>query len=698
MGRLRLMFGVALAMAVTLVTWLFLSQVEHRKTAELLELEAANARDLIAHDLKVRLDAVERLGQRMSAAQYINADQFNMDASALLRDMPGFYALAWIGPDNRIALVEPDRSKRLIGTNLKNLGPDRVALAEYARTARGMHIGDQLELVNGSGSGFVVAKSVHRRGQHIGTLWVVMQIADWVDDLYAGANGKTLEKLDLAIFFDDQPMFTYDMRILSNAFYTKTSAVPVADMMFAVAVSPRDGFFTGAGATMRWVVTVLIGTLSGALLFAAYALRASRVQQQIASDANHDLTAVNAQLEEEVRQRAIAEDLARQSNTAKSQFMSTMSHEMRTPMNGILGMAELLGQSQLTPEQSNQVSGIRACAGDLLENVSDILDFARFESGAVRLKKETCDVASIASDSVQILRHFAQKKGLTLSCDISPDLPKSCCMDRGRFRQILLNVLRNGIKFTQEGSVHLTLNVISEGGKDFLDLRVIDTGVGIASEKRDVIFGPFQQADSALDRKFEGSGMGLSIVERITTTMGGTVAVKSELGKGSEFIIKLPLVPVCPSVLAAEKDSASPHSVLQGVNVLLAEDNQVNQKIVQGFVKGSGLHLDVASDGNEAAQLFAQRRYDAVLMDVSMPNRNGFDATRAIRAIERARALQPCPIIAYTANCGEDDQKKCYEAGMDDVLPKPASKQELSGRLAHWISRNIVPDEGAVAS
>jgi len=244
MVRLRLMFGIALAMAVTLVTWLFLLQVEHRKIAEVLELEAANARDLIVHDLKVRLDAVERLGQRMSAAQYIDKEQFNMDATALLRDMPGFYALAWIGTDNRIALAEPERSKRLIGTNLKQLGPERVALAEYARTTHGMHIGEQFELVNNSGSGFVVAKSVRRNGQHIGTLWVVMQVADWVDDLYAGANRRTFEEFDLAMFFDGEPIFTYDMRILSNAFYTKTSAVPVADRKFAVAVSPRDGFFT----------------------------------------------------------------------------------------------------------------------------------------------------------------------------------------------------------------------------------------------------------------------------------------------------------------------------------------------------------------------------------------------------------------------------------------------------------------------
>jgi CheY-like chemotaxis protein len=271
-------------------------------------------------------------------------------------------------------------------------------------------------------------------------------------------------------------------------------------------------------------------------------------------------------------------------------------------------------------------------------------------------------------------------------------------MDRGRFRQILLNLVRNAIKFTHEGSVHVSLQVIRKEGGDLLDLRVSDTGVGIANEKRDVIFGPFQQADGAPDRKFEGSGLGLSIVERITTTMGGTVEVISELGAGSEFIIRLPLLPVCPSVVAAQNIHAAPHSVLDGVNVLLAEDNRVNQKIVQGFIKGSGVHLDVAGDGNEAMQLFAKGRYDAVLMDVSMPNRNGFDATRAIRAIEQSRASNPCPIIAYTANCGEDDQKKCYAAGMDDVLAKPASKQELASRLAHWISKSVAPDEGAVAS
>lgn len=697
MVRLFMMVGVALAMSITVFTWLFLSQEQDHKTRTLLDLEAANARDLIAHDLQVRLDAIERLGQRMSASQYINDRQFSMDAEALLRDMPGFYAIAWIGTDNRVAMIEPENNKRLIGQNLKTFGPQRVALAEQARTTNGITIGERLDLINNGGVGFIVAKSVRRNNQHIGTLWVVLQVADWVDDLYAGANGKTLEKLDLAMFFEDEPIFTYDMRILSNAFYTKAPAVLVADTMFTVAVSPREGFIPGTDALMRQVVTALIGILSGALLFAAYALWASRTQQKIASTANHDLQNVNARLEEEVKQRGIAEETARHSNAAKSQFMSTMSHEMRTPMNGILGMAELLGHSNLSPEQSDQVNRIRACAADLMENVSDILDFAKFESGAIRLKKEICDIGSIASDSVQLLRHFAQKKGLALTCEISSDIPETCCMDRGRFRQILLNLVRNGIKFTQEGSVHVSLNLLPTADGDVLDLRVTDTGVGIAREKRDFIFDPFQQADGALDRKFEGSGLGLSIVERITTKMGGTVEVNSELGSGSEFVIRLPIEPVCPSIVPAGNEHAAPQTVLDGASVLLAEDNRVNQKIVQGFVKGSGIHLDVAGDGNEAMQFFAQRRYDAVLMDVSMPNRNGFDATRAIRAIERSQALAPCPIIAYTANCGVEDQKKCFEAGMDDVLPKPASKQELAGRLAHWISRDMVSDEGAVA-
>ncbi len=698
MVRLFMMVGFALAASVTIVTWLFLSQEQHRKTGELLALEAANARDLIAHDLQVRLDAIERLGERMSAAQYINERQFSMDAEALLHDMPGFFAIAWIGTDNRVALAEPDRTKRLIGTNLKSLGPQRVTLAEHARITNGITIGERLDLVNDGGTGFIVAKAVRRGGQHIGTLWVVLQVSDWVDDLYAGANGKTLEKLDLAMFIDGKPIFTYDMRILSNAFYTKASDVPVADTMFTVAVSPRDGFVSATDASLRQIVTALIGTLSGALLFAGYALRASRVQQKIASDANRDLQDVNAQLEEEVKQRGIAEEMARQSNVAKSQFMSTMSHEMRTPMNGIMGMAELLGQSRMTPEQSAQVAKIRKCAADLMENVSDILDFARFESGKVRLKQEACDVRKITMDSVQILRHFAQKKGLALTCEVDPNLPENCCMDRGRYRQILLNLMRNGIKFTQEGTVHVSLRKVAQDGTDQLELRVIDTGVGIASEKRDVIFGAFQQADGALDRQFEGSGLGLSIVERVTTTMGGTVELRSELGKGSEFIIHLPLETICPSVAASQTEKAAPHALLDGANVLLAEDNLVNQKIVQGFIKGSGVNLDIAADGEEATHLYEQGRYDAVLMDVSMPNRNGFDATRAIRALEKSRAMHPCPIIAYTANCGENDQRQCYDAGMDDVLPKPASKQELANRLAFWVSKNPVADKSAVAS
>lgn len=698
MVRLHMLIYVALAIAVTIVANWSLSQAEHRKTAELLELEATNARDLIAHDLHVRLDAIERLGQRMSAAQYISADQFEMAATALLRDMPGFYAIAWIGTDNRVAMAEPQRSKPLIGRNLKGFGPLRVALAEKARASDQIHIGSKINLVNDAGTGFVMARAVRRNGQHIGTLWVVLQVSDWVQDLYAGANRATLEKLDLSIFLNGNSIFTYDMRILSNVFYTKAAEVPVADRMFTVAVSPREAFFTGTGASMTWIVTLFIGVLSAALLFAEYALRVSRTQQKIASNANRDLQHANQRLEVEVKQRAAAEELARQSNAAKSQFMSTMSHEMRTPMNGILGLAELLEQSELTPEQSDQVHRIRACAADLMENVSDILDFAKFETGAVRLKKEACDVGKIASDSVQILRHFAQKKGLQLTDDISPDLPPSCCMDRGRFRQILLNLIRNAIKFTETGSVHVSLQVVPDNIGSSLEIRVADTGVGIAKEKRDLIFGAFQQADGTPGRKFEGSGLGLSIVQKITKTMGGTIGVNSNLGEGAEFIIKLPLVPMGSSPKKVEAAGPGTCTALDGVTLLLAEDNRVNQKIVQGFIKGSGAQLDVADDGNQATELFAQRRYDAVLMDVSMPNRNGFDATRAIRAIERSRETGPCPIIAYTANCGEDDQRKCFDAGMDDVLPKPASKQELASRLAHWISKEIKPDDRAVAS
>jgi len=588
MVRPHMLFYVALAVAVTIVAWFSLSQWEYRKTAELLDVEAANARDLIAHDLQVRLDAVERLGQRMSAAQYLDADQFGMDATALLRDMPGFYAIAWIGTDNRIAMAEPQRTKPLIGRNLASFGPKRVALAEQARTSDQMHIGEMIELLNDAGAGFVVAKSVRRNGQHIGTLWIVIQVSDWVRHLYAGANGATLEELDLSIFLNSNSIFTYDMRILSNVFYTKASDVPIADQMFTVAISPRAAFFSGTEALMRWVVTILIGVLSGALLLAGYALRVSRTQQQRARNANHDLQYVNKRLEVEVKQRAAAEEMARQSNAAKSQFMSTMSHEMRTPMNGILGMAELLGQSNLTTAQSDQVDKIGACAADLMENVSDILDFAKFDTGALQLKKEACDITRIASDSVRLLDHFAQKKGLSLTHDISPDVPTWCFMDRGRFRQILLNLTRNAIKFTEKGSVHVSLQVARDQLPASIELRVTDTGVGIAKDKRDHIFRAFQQADGTPDRKFEGSGLGLSIVKRITTAMGGSIAVNSELGKGAEFIVKLPLTPAVPADATTAK-AVVEASALDGVTLLLAEDNRVNQRIVQGFIKGSGL-------------------------------------------------------------------------------------------------------------
>ncbi|HLO77838.1 MAG TPA: ATP-binding protein [Magnetospirillum sp.] len=377
------------------------------------------------------------------------------------------------------------------------------------------------------------------------------------------------------------------------------------------------------------------------------------------------------QLEEKTRE---AEAAAR----AKSEFLAVMSHEIRTPMNGILGMARLMLDEPMASGQRSRLETLRHSAEALLAILDDILDFSKLEAGRVDFEQIPFAAAPLFEDVARLMRPRAEEKGLALTVDVVATLPPWLLGDPSRLRQILLNLVGNAVKFTDQGRV--TLRVAAAG--DMLDCSVIDTGIGLDDEAKGRLFQSFSQADASTSRRYGGTGLGLAISKRLVEGQGGSIGVESTLGQGSRFWFRLPLVEAAP---ATARPAAAPAPDLPALVVLLAEDNVINQMVARGFLQRAGHRVVVANNGAEAVDLIRHGgRFDLVLMDMQMPEMDGLEATRAIRALpgEAARL----PIVALTANAMRADEERCLAAGMNDFVAKPLDPDRLLAAMARVLA------------
>jgi two-component system, sensor histidine kinase SagS len=403
-------------------------------------------------------------------------------------------------------------------------------------------------------------------------------------------------------------------------------------------------------------------------------------------------------LEQKVKDRtdqlAEATRAAQAANRAKSEFLANISHELRTPMNGVIGMLDIALDQALNPDLVEQLETAQRCAHSLLSLLNDILDLSKIEAGKMTLEKIPFDVRALVEDCIKAHQPKAQENSVALLSEVSPNVPQEITGDPLRIRQILCNLLSNAVKFTEHGSVAVRMDGEFSRGSEFtLRFTVEDSGTGIPADKLLSIFDQFTQADGSVSRKYGGTGLGLAITRKLVELHRGEINVNSELGRGTAFTVTLlcearAAVSGNPGAIAAPSEAPDSRVVGPGVpdhavRILVVEDNQVNQKVVTAVLRKRGFYIELANDGQEALnKLEKSAAFDLVLMDVQMPVLDGLEATRLIRKEQRWKQL---PIIAMTAHAMNGDKERCLEAGMSGYISKPVHPSLLLSTVDEFL-------------
>jgi len=383
-----------------------------------------------------------------------------------------------------------------------------------------------------------------------------------------------------------------------------------------------------------------------------------------------------AEMEETNLNLKIAKSKAEVATRTKSMFLANMTHEIRTPLNGVIGLSKLLQKTPLNKDQQELLNIITTSGENLFQIINDILDFSKIESGQIQLENIDFGVNNLLNNVYQLMKFKADEKGINFSYSVSGEIPAILNGDPLRISQILMNLVNNAIKFTNQGYVKFHVELVDKtGGSVRVLFKIQDSGIGISEEGKLLLFKEFSQSETSISRKYGGTGLGLAISKNLVNLMSGEIGVKSNLDEGSEFWFRLPLKEAKNEI---SETGIQAESVPENLKILLAEDNIVNQLVAKLTLKQHGINCDVANNGAEAFDLFKKNSYDLVLMDMQMPEVDGLQATVMIRKFEKDNLSgHPAYIVALTANAMAEDKQRCLLSGMNNFLSKPFTEKEL---------------------
>ncbi len=635
-------------------------------------------RSRLESNLTSNIQVVKGLVSFISYNPHLSQQDFERAAAPLFDGEAQLRNVA-AAPDLVISLMYPIAgNEKAIGLDYRML-PKQFAAADRARRSGRLVLAGPLNLVQG-GEAIIARFPVFTRDESGNKLfWGLVSAVIDSQSLYRESGLLDPQSmLEIAIrgrdgkgaagevFFGRSGLFD-ENPVLINA--------PLPLGSWQLAAIPRDGW--QAHAENLWQLRLIAITVALLILLPFIGLMFS------------------------VRAMTKARLQAESSNAAKSEFLSTMSHEIRTPMNAVLGMSSLLMDSRLNQEQKEYAHVIHQSGEVLLNLINDILDFSKLEAKLLDLEQAEFDLAETVNTVLDILRPQATNKGLEILLNISASAHGIYRGDQGRLRQVLMNLISNAIKFTEQGSIIIMITAETiEADRMKVFVQVEDSGIGVPTDKLETLFDSFVQADDSVTRKYGGTGLGLSISKSLVEAMGGDIGVESRLGEGSRFWFYIPLSFVSksspePHPLAQQrrrKDDVVPEigperENLAPLRILVAEDVLPNQLVARKLIESLGHRVDIVANGVEAVDAVKNRPYDLVLMDLRMPEMDGLTATRTIRQLTGESAN--IPIVALTANAASEDVKKCHDVGMNDFISKPVSKERLEEVLSHYQNRTI---------